>query len=76
MNGYSFAFTCPNDGSPVTPLVTGKPSAWSTRATAQCVECGTELIVAVTVVVAKKHPKVTDGRREQLVQARAARSWG
>lgn len=61
MTGFAFSFSCPFDGSPVTPLVTGKPSAWSTRATAQCVECGTELIVAIQVFEKKPTLKQMGG---------------
>lgn len=70
-----FAFTCPVDGAPIEPLISGQPSPWSTRATARCTDCGTELVIAVSVVIAEKHPRVTPARLGQLERARSVRNW-
>jgi hypothetical protein len=57
----SFTVTCPLDGGRLESLQTGKPSVWSTRSTARCVECGTELILAIQVFEKKPTLKQTGG---------------
>lgn len=51
MTGWQFHLTCPYDGAPVEHVASGATNGWETRAVGRCTECGTQLLLAVTVAV-------------------------
>lgn len=55
MTGWQFHLTCPYDGAPVEHAASGATNGWETRAVGRCTECGTRLLLAVTVAVGDRH---------------------
>jgi hypothetical protein len=73
MTAWLFHLTCPYDGAVVEPVATGATNGWETRAVARCIECGTQLLLAVTVTAPTGPRRATPAKRRQLERARSMR---
>ena len=68
--GWFFDLTCPYDGGQVESVAVGRTNGWETRAVARCTECGTQLLLAVTVTAPNGAHRATPAKRRQLERAR------
>jgi hypothetical protein len=51
MAGWAFNATCPYCGGELAHIASGTATRWETRAVAACTQCGTEMVITVTLAV-------------------------